>query len=261
MIDIHCHVLPDIDDGAPGMPDSVAMCRVASFDGIRTIAATPHALDGVHHAPPTAVRRLVAALSEILLKKNIPVTVVPGMEIRVVPDLNRRLEEGSVITLNNGRYLLIEFHSLHVPMAFMEIAETIVRAGYGFVLSHPERNLAIRKYREQFIQLLSKFERWDFLVQLSAESLTGKAGPEAQKAARYLLTQNAAHVIASDGHSPFDRPPILSAAVKVAAGIVGKDRALQMVTEVPGAVLFGTPFPSSWEPARPRKWWSSLFGS
>lgn len=261
MIDIHCHVLPGLDDGSRDMPDAVAICRIAAQDGVRTMVATPHACDERWDARADAVREHTDAVNQVLRSKGIPLTIVPGMEVRIAPDVVDLIESGRVLTLNDGPYVLLEFHATQIPVGFENLVQNVSARGYGVVLAHPEKNIAVQDNVSYVQRLLERFHKWELLVQITADSLTGYAGPGAQKTARALLRQGLAHIIASDGHSPFRRPPLISDGLAAAAAIVGEERALQMVTDVPHAVLQGAGFPSSWGSPRPRRWWRTLFSA
>lgn len=255
MIDLHNHLLPGIDDGAADLSESLEMCRVAAEDGIRVIVATPHSFDGDHVTSPDLITNMVGDLNEILRRQGEHLRVLPGMEIRVGPDLLELVEAGKVLPLNQGRYLLLEFQHAHVPAGFGRLVTMLKECGYGAVLGHPEKNLRIQHDPEFLPKLVDSLAAWDLIFQVSADSLAGAAGKVAYKTARLLLKSGMACVIATDAHSVDARPPILSAALAEAARIVGQERALQMVKDVPLAILRGIGFPNLREPAPPRRWW------
>ncbi len=259
MIDTHSHLLPGADDGAPDLEESVRMCRIAAEDGIRSVAATPHCFDGRFVISPARVRRLVFELNEELVSKGIPLTIVSGMEIRIVPELPELLAGGQVLTLNDGRYILIEFHPSQTPASFANLVYRLVSDGYGVILAHPEKNLEIQGSPEYLFKLLNEFDPWQILVQIAADSILGHSGFWAKRTAKLLLTHNLVHLIASDAHSSTVRPPRLSLAVESAGRLVGMARARQMVEKVPGEVISdGDDFPEMWEPLNPRRWWRVL---
>jgi protein-tyrosine phosphatase len=255
MIDIHNHLLPAIDDGSPGMTETMRMCRIAAADGIRTIVATPHSFNGEFVNEPGKIKALVERLNENLSVEGIDLKIVPGMEIRIVPNMMELLSSGKLLALNEGRYFLIEFPFAHVPAAFDRFLANLSAEDYGLVIGHPEKNLHIQRNPDWLAGMLERVDSWDFVVQISADSIAGLAGRAAYTTARKLLKKGLVHIIATDAHSSVNRPPRLSKAVTAAARIVGEERASQMVSDTPLAVLTGTGFPSLEAAEPPRKWW------
>jgi protein-tyrosine phosphatase len=255
MIDIHNHLLPALDDGASGMAETMRMCRIAAADGIRTIVATPHSFNGEFVNEPAKIKFLVKRLNEDLSKEGLDLRVVPGMEIRIIPNMMELLSCGKLLALNEGRYFLIEFPFAHVPAAFDNFLANLRAENYGVVIGHPERNLHIQRNPEWLAGILERVDSWDLIVQISADSITGFAGRTAYVTARKLLKRNLVHIIATDAHSSVNRPPKLSNAVAAAAKIVGEERTHQMVVDIPLAVLTGAGFPSLEAAEPPRKWW------
>lgn len=255
MIDIHNHVLPGIDDGAADMAESIEMCRIAARDGIKVIVATPHSFDGNRVTDPELIRRMVKALNQALQAKGVDVKVLPGMETRVSPDLPDLLSAGRVVPLNQGRYVLLEFDRAHVPAGFDRLVSRLRDMGHGIVLGHPEKNLRLQSDQEYLPKLMASLGAWDLIIQISADSLTGSAGRQAYKAARFLLKRGLVHAIATDAHSVAVRPPLLSPALAEAGKIVGEARARQMVHDIPLAVLKGIGFPKLEEPRPSKRWW------
>ncbi|MBI5250975.1 MAG: tyrosine protein phosphatase [Desulfomonile tiedjei] len=255
MIDLHNHVLPGIDDGAADMAESVGMCRIAASEGIRVIVATPHSFDGDHVTAPNVIVSMVKSLNDAVQREGLDLRILPGMEIRVVPELLELLLAGRLLALNHGRYLLLEFQHAHVPAGFERLVGLLKEAGYGIVLGHPEKNLRIQRDREYLPKLMSSIEPWDLIIQISADSLTGSAGPDACKTARFLMKKGLVHVIATDAHSVTTRPPVLSEALADASRIVGQSRVQQMLCDVPLAILNGIGFPQLEEVVKPRRWW------
>ncbi|MBM3299663.1 MAG: tyrosine protein phosphatase [Deltaproteobacteria bacterium] len=255
MIDTHNHLLPGVDDGAQDREEMLEMCRIASLDGIRVIVATPHSFDDEYLNEPQHIKTIVSDLNRELNVTGIDLRVLPGMETRVSPDLEANLAEGKVLTLNEGRYVLVEFHPAHLPSGFENLASRLVESGRGLIVAHPEKNFELQRHPEYLFYLLQLFEWGDLLVQITASSILGKNGYRARATAKNLLKSNLAHLIATDAHDAKMRPPTLARAVEIAANLVGPQRAAQMVTDVPLAVLEGKGLPPAWEPDNPRRWW------
>lgn len=255
MIDTHNHILPGLDDGARTLEDSLDMCRIAAEDGIQRIVATPHSFDGefVNHAD--TVKNAVNELNAALSIKGIPLQILPGMEVRISADIGGMLAEGRILTLNDGRFLLLEFHPTQLPVGFVNLADRLISSSYYPIIAHPEKNLAIQRNPEILFHWAQRFDYGRLLVQISADSLTEDSRYWAMRTAKILLKHNLVHLIATDAHSSQARPPRLSQAVRVAARIVGRDKAMHMVDHVPKAVIEGADVPELGELANPRRWW------
>jgi len=267
MIDIHNHILWGIDDGARTVEDSLEMCSIAYRDGIRTIVATPHTLNGLHRNDRPSILAKVRELNAVIRKRlsvisyqssvtssevsyplsitssdnkspitDIELTILPGADVHLSEETLRQLDGGAVTTLGDGgKYLLLEFSFHGIPHGAEEIIFQLMARGVIPVISHPERNLEVRQNPRRYQEMI----RMGCLGQLTAMSLTGGFGPEVKRLSEKLLTEGFVHVIASDAHSTDGRPPVLSDALHTAARIVGRKEALKMVTEYPGALLEG----------------------
>lgn len=251
MIDVHSHILPGIDDGPTTPDESLEMCRIAWDDGIRAVVATPHFADGRFAPEPERVRTLVADLNGVLTAHGIPLRVLPGMEAMVGPSLPEHLDGGRLLPLNDGKYVLMELYPGYFPTGFENLINRLIHRGYGLVLAHPEKNHFVQRRPDYLFHLIRRFKMWDVLVQITAESLLRPWMYLAYRTARTLLRHDLVHLIASDAHSVGRRPPRLLKAVEAAADLVGEQRALRMVHDVPLAVLGGKEFPDDWEPRLP----------
>lgn len=244
MIDLHCHILPNADDGAAALDDSLAMARAAYADGVRAVVATPHESSWQERHPGpggvAALQEAVRRLEEATQRAGIPLAFYAGMEAEFDLDLPRRLAAGRVLPLGEGRCFLLELpfyqYSLHLERAIFEVQ----LQGWKPVLAHVERCLYVQEAPDILLPLVQR----GVAVQVTAGSLCGAAGPRAKETAQRLLRRGLVHVLASDGHAAEgERCPLLTPGVEVAARIVGLARAQAMVTEVPQRILEG-----SWEP-------------
>lgn len=255
MIDTHNHLLPGLDDGARNTNETLQMCRVAWRDGIERIVATPHSLDGRFVNKPDRIRALVQDLNRRLETDGLGLKIHPGMEVRLSPDFIERLEEGHVLPLNDGRYVLLELHPLYFPAGFENLVRKLMDMGVRIILAHPEKNAAICRHPELLFNLIQLFQPWELLIQVTGASITGGNGRLVARLTRLLLSNNLVHIIASDAHDAVDRLPTLSKAIEVARKIVGEEKATAMIRDIPQAVLNGGEFPESWEVSNPRRWW------
>lgn len=255
MIDLHSHVLSGFDDGAENEQEMLEMCRMARQDGITTIVATPHCLDGEFFSEPEEIRLRTSQLKSALKDAAIDLNVLPGMEVRIAPDLPKLLENRRILTLNDGKYVLLELHPSHLPAGLENLLEILVQSGFGAIIAHPEKNLGIQSNPEYLYKLVQQFRPWDLLMQVTADSVTGASGHSAARTTKILLKHDLAHAIATDAHSSKVRVPKLSEALEAAASTVGEEKAKNMVEQIPLAVLGEGDFPEALAPMNPRRWW------
>lgn len=226
MIDIHCHILPGIDDGADRLQTSLAMATMAAQDGITTVIATPHT-DGVT-VNQRVVQQAVDQLNTELARQGIDLEVAAGYEIpaELVCDLQS-------YTIADSCYILVEFPHQYLPEDAVETMYTLVQAGRKPIIAHPERNGSVLRNPD----LLRDLVAVGSMVQLTAASVTGEFGPDIQHCANYLLRNQLVHFLATDSHSPTFRKPVLSPARKAAARLIGREQANKLVVDNPQAIL------------------------
>jgi len=237
VIDLHCHLLPGIDDGAPDLESSLAMARTACADGIEVVACTPHAYPGLYDNRAPEIRAAVRSLQKALDEAGIPLVLTHGADIHLMPDVLQGLREGRLPTLGGSRYLLVE-PSHHVPTPrFEDQVWNLIASGYVPIITHPERLAWIGRHYEVFRRLAQR-GAW---MQITAGSLTGAFGRSARRWGERMLDDGIVHVLASDGHGVERRPVILSAGREAAAKRVGEAEAWRLVDERPRQVLEDAP--------------------
>ncbi|HEY8461984.1 MAG TPA: CpsB/CapC family capsule biosynthesis tyrosine phosphatase [Blastocatellia bacterium] len=243
MVDIHCHVLPETDDGSVSLEESVAMCRAAADDGIKTIVATPHMFNGHYEAPDSATINQKIAM--VMSACDACVKVVPGGEVRYSHEIFQEIgDPGARIRLNGGSYMLLEFPFRSMPPNVEAPIFQILNAGVIPVIAHPERNMVIQKRPALLGNLIER----GALAQLDAASLTGSFGREAQQLAKRIIEAGLAHFIATDAHHHDRRRPVLSRAAAVAADWGGEEYARAMVEANPEALVNDRAIPFQPEP-------------
>ncbi|TAK33908.1 MAG: hypothetical protein EPO21_11320 [Chloroflexota bacterium] len=236
MIDLHTHILPGLDDGAETLEDSIRMAQVAAEDGITRLVATPHGAEWGGGASREDLATRVAELRAVLAVRGVNVTVHPGLEIYLDPDLPAQLESGSIFPLNDTRYLLVELPLQSYPRYVDQVFFDLQLRGYHPILAHPERNNGIQKDHRLLEQLVER----GVLAQVTAGSLLGAWGSMVKKTAQVFVERRLVHIIASDAHTyEGARAPRLSAAVRMAAKLIGEDSALAMVERTPERILAG----------------------
>lgn len=250
MIDIHCHILPGIDDGSRSQEESLAMAGKALNDGIHTIVATPHTFDGIYLNSIQEVISSVAILQNTLTENHIDLRLCTGADVHLSLNMLEKIESGDAGTINNARkYILIEIPSHTIPSGIKDEIFSLKLNGITPIITHPERHPII----QHDIDILYELVSMGTLCQVTAMSITGDFGGLVMQCAAMLLRHRLVHVIASDAHSSNRRPPILSRAVEVAAEIMGSyEEAESMVTKMPASILAGDLFEIP-EPVRAKR--------
>lgn len=200
MIDIHCHILPGIDDGAKNVDDSLAMAKEAAKEGIRTIIATPH-LNHHYDNRKLSILAKVEELNQMLQTENINVNILPGQEPRISGELLADFDKGDIQPLNGSQYLFIEFPSSHVPRYTEKLLFDIQVKGLTPIIVHPERNSELIERPEVLYKLVEK----GALTQVTASSLCGYFGKKIKNFSIQLIEANLTHFIASDAHNISNR--------------------------------------------------------
>lgn len=199
MIDLHSHILPELDDGSQNLRQSLEMARLALSGGITAMVATPHCSGDRVREVLEAVQLLRQALQEM----DIPLKLYPGMEVFGTPDTARLLAEGRLLTLNDSRYPLIEFPFDTNGETETRILRDVLRAGFRPLVAHPERYGCIQRNPA----LADRWIKMGCLFQVNRGSLLGRFGPGAQRMAVQLTERGFASVVASDAHSHRVRTP------------------------------------------------------
>lgn len=238
MIDIHCHILPAFDDGAANLSESMAMARMAVSSGVTTIVATPH-----FPGEASSLRRIKSLLERYdrlnlaINQENLPLKLYPGAEIRCLPETPQLAARHALPTIGNSNYLLTEFY-FNEPASYMtQMLETLMELGYGIVLAHPERYMAV----QQDPQLARRWFEKGCILQLNKGSLLGAFGGRVQLAADQILDQGLAHLIASDAHGSDRRTTHMGALTQLVEKRCGREYAQILLERNPGRILEDRP--------------------
>ncbi len=205
MIDIHAHILPGMDDGAEDLLDTLEMARIAVENGISTMVATPHCnIPGVYdNYYDSRFRDNYERVCNALDAEGIPLQLLCGMEVFATPDLPQMLAEGKLLTINGGRYLLVEF-PFEEDLDYVEqILEGVLDAGLLPVIAHAERYACI----QDNIFALEKWRERGVMIQVNKGSLIGRFGKYSHHTAHAMMRRKMVDVIASDCHRPYRRTP------------------------------------------------------
>ncbi|WP_438347587.1 tyrosine-protein phosphatase [Paenibacillus sp. FA6] len=196
MIDIHCHILPGIDDGPQQLEQAIGLARAAVAEGITTLIATPHHLNGRYNTPTEVMMQAVDMFKHELLQHRIPLRVEPGQEVHVHPGWIDEFYRGNLCTLANSRYMLLEFPARQVPPNLQDVLHELKVKGIIPILAHPERNSEV----VNSIKVTNELLEQGVLFQITAHSIVGLFGKRVQKWCFHLCKKNQLHFISSDAH-------------------------------------------------------------
>lgn len=241
MVDIHCHILPGLDDGSDSLETSLKMAEMAIADGVTHVVATPHANSEYEFSPQLVRTRG----DEIQAQLGGRLNIVTGCDFHLNFENVKALRAGpKSFTVNQGDYLLVEFADFAIPASMDQTLHELQLLGLHPIITHPERNPLIRSQWDRLWGWL----RQGCYVQVTAQSITGGFGRRAQQAAELLLDANAVHFVASDAHNLTTRPlrlkPVYDALVKSS----DEKLARALLEENPRAVVENRPLPYAPEP-------------
>lgn len=232
-VDIHCHVLPGIDDGPETVDESLRMLRIARSDGITTIVATPHVRSGFYNTKHSEIERAILNLMQMMDKP----TLLKGADVTISPNLLNLLKSGSIPLVNQKRYLLLEMSPYSMPSFdwLQDLFYNMHLMNIYPIITHPERNMIFIEDRRLLMEVLKR----GALCQVTAMSITGEFGGKVQAYTRQLLKTGLVHVVATDAHDSIDRPPVLSRAYEKTRRMFNQDMADRLFVENPGLIIEG----------------------
>lgn len=256
MIDLHCHILPDVDDGPKNWEMSIEMAKLAVDEGITHILATPHHMNRQWMNPKHSVLTLVNELQDRLDAEEIPLTIFPGQEVRLHGEILANIQNDEICFVDEiNQYVLIEFPTATVPEYANRLFYDMQSAGITPVIVHPERNHAILKDPN----ILYEFVNRGILAQVTAASFVGKFGKEIEKLSAQLIEGNLVHFIASDAHNVTSRKYYMKQAYEKVEKDFGKDKAHafdQVTRDLLNGDVVSSPEP---EKIKPNKRFFGLF--
>jgi protein-tyrosine phosphatase len=260
MIDIHHHLLWELDDGASSVETSLEMARMAAADGITHIVCSPHA-NGRYEYHLDTVTAKIAELQRLLSAENVSLTLGRGCDFHMSFDnIEEAQADPARFSINGLGYLLVEIPDYGLPRGLTEIFYQMRIAGLTPILTHPERNRTLQEDRTLLIEWL----RGGMLVQVTAGSVVGRMGKRAEKMAHELLANRWVHFLATDAHNITSRPPKMREAFEAVAEKYGPDYAHLLCVSNPLTAFMGKPMPPQMEPLnlyedlKEKSWWQRL---
>ena len=236
MVDLHCHILPGLDDGAKTIEDSLAMAEDAVSDGITHVVATPHA--NSHYV--FEFSRVRATRKELSEKLEGRLTLATGCDFHLSPENLKAIRiESAPFCINQKDYLLVELNDFSIPPSMDQALHELQLAGLHPIITHPERNGLLRAQPER----LRKWVELGCYAQVTAGSLTGVFGPGSQQDAWTWIGNGLIHFVSTDAHNTARRPLKLKFAYDAIAEQFDEDRARALLLENPLAAFEGRPLP------------------
>ena len=239
MLDLHCHILPGLDDGARSEEDLLQMARIAADTGTRGIVCTPHCSTDDPFLPERLrmILEETDRANELLAREAVSLRLFSGMELLCESSPDPMLRQGEFLTLAGTRYLLIEFPFDIRSAAIADAAGNVEAAGLVPVIAHPERYFCVQWSPE----LVRRWSDRGWVIQLNRGSITGGFGEEVQDAADWILERRLAQLVASDAHSPLFRTPDLSDGYRTVARTCSEAYAEQLFRTNPRKMLADQP--------------------
>jgi len=233
--DVHCHCLPDLDDGPASMEEAIALCWRLVEDNVSTVVATPHQLGPFEtRIRAEAIRRATGLLNRELTERGLALVVLPGAEVRVDERIDELLAQDEVLTLADaGRSVLLELPwdiLIDIEPLLMQLAYRGIHA----IIAHPERNVPLLRRP----QILQRWRACGIGLQVTAASLTGQWGRHVKRAAWRLVTEGWRVCVATDAHDD-SRPLGMTMAFKAIAAHLGRDLAHLLCVENPARAIRG----------------------
>jgi protein-tyrosine phosphatase len=227
MIDIHCHILPGIDDGAKDMDEALALINLAVADGVTRIVVTPHLHFGRFENYLPVIQASFLALQQAVGEAGIVIELAYAAEVRLDSEILSLLSRQQLPlygSYNNQQFMLLEFPHSHIPAGSDILVKHLLKQNITPVIAHPERNRDLLKSPEK----IKPFVRLGCWFQVTASSITGHFGEECQTLALSYIEQDFIHIIASDAHNLKRRPPVLSEARSKISAMFGEAKAQQL---------------------------------
>lgn len=227
MIDIHCHILPGIDDGAKDMTEALALINLAVADGVKRIVVTPHLHFGRFDNYLPVIESSFISLKEAVNKENIQIELAYAAEVRLDSEILSLLASKQLPlygSYKNQQFMLLEFPHSHIPAGSDLLVKHLLKKNITPVIAHPERNRDLLKSPDK----IKPFVRLGCWFQVTANSITGHFGDECQALAISYIEQGYIQIIASDAHNLKRRPPVLSEARCKVTALFGEEKAQQL---------------------------------
>lgn len=233
MIDIHCHILPNVDDGSESLEESIEMAKIAESEGITRIVNTSHCHFDFKYKKGNELKLELEKFNQALKEENINIEVLLGNELYYTSDLIERFDELDFFSMNNSKYILMEFSPINFPKNIEDVIYEIKIRGYIPIIAHAERY----KQVQEDVNIVLDCIKEGTLIQVNASSILGKNGEKAEDTSKKLLDNNMVHFVATDAHSSNRRRPLIKDSYNYILKNYGKEVSEKLFIENPTAVI------------------------
>lgn len=234
-VDIHTHILPGVDDGAKDLADALNLLHMARKNGTTDVILTPHYRGKFRKNTPEQLRACFETLNAEVRRSIPDMNLYLGNEAAMDRELGEKIAEGRVLSINDSRYVLLEFDYSCAYIRMMDGVMNVFSCGYIPIIAHAERYDILRKNK----RLIDEILQLGALVQINADSVLGKAGLGTKWYCRRLLGQGKVHFIASDAHDEQERTPVLGECFQYVSKRYGEDYAWALFRDNAQALLLG----------------------
>ncbi len=211
MLDIHSHIIPNIDDGSKNIDMSMEMIKIAADDGIDNIIATPHYCTGCYEKNYEYIESYVKYLNKLAKEHELNIKILPGQEVFIDNYTLDYLRQGIIGPLNESKYMLVEFNMAEFDESIMDILYELRIIGIEPIIAHPERYI----YIVENPLFINKFVEEQYHFQINSGSITGLFGKKVERTAEILIQHGICSFVASDAHSNNRRVPKISEALNI----------------------------------------------
>lgn len=225
MIDIHSHILPFVDDGSKDMEMSLKIAKLYVDNGYDKVIATPHYIEGVKYKSSDDIKIGLESLKKELARTGIPLEIYLGNEIYIQPSIIKEINDNRALTLNDSRYILIEFPMNEIPIYVEELIYELSLKGYVLIIAHPERYSRITEDPN----ILYRYIQMGALTQINLPSIGGFYGPKVKNTVEILLKHNMVHFVGTDTHSDRNRSPKVNDSLNILFDMVDEDYFEQLI--------------------------------
>ena len=233
LIDLHCHLVPYVDDGAEDMGEALGLLRILHDQGVKAVCATPHLRAHMFQTPDGEIRQRFAELQEAAEKENIPIRLYLSREYHCDRDFFGLLENKKLLPIGNGNSILCEFSGASEASFILKTVKDVIRNGYLPLVAHVERYAAVHQNKD----LIGEIKSLGGLIQVNAGSITGDEGFSLKHFSRKLAKEKRIDVVASDSHDPVNRPPFLLKCAQWLEQKAGAAYARKVLYETPLTLL------------------------
>lgn len=229
MIDIHSHILPDLDDGSKSMEMSIRMAQLYVENGFEKVVTTSHYFGECKGVQLDDLEAAKFELEDMLDREGIDLKIELGNEMYLSPDILENIQSGRALSLAGSRYVLIEMPANEIPDYTEDILYELQIKGYIPIIAHPERNSEIVRNPNILYSLIEKGS----MAQLNLHSMMGMYGKDVMNTANVLLKHNLIHFVGTDSHSDGRRSPSVKNSLKLLETRLGKERYFKIVYQNP----------------------------